>query len=56
MIGYDGSYRSDFHSFNFYTRTWRQVSTLISLSPSLLESRRYKDKAKFRVLAIEARV
>jgi N-acetylneuraminic acid mutarotase len=23
--GYDGSYRSDFHAFNFFTKSWRQV-------------------------------
>lgn len=28
--GYDGSYRNDFHAFNFTTRTWRAVRTIPS--------------------------
>lgn len=25
LVGYDGSYRSDFHAFHFPTGVWRQV-------------------------------
>jgi len=30
--GYDGSYRSDLHEFNFYTRRWTQVCPLYTCS------------------------
>jgi hypothetical protein len=32
--GYDGSYRSDFHAFQFSSRTWRVVSSSSDILPS----------------------